>query len=380
MTSRLQSVLDRLHDKKGVQHAVLAVESGDRSFSWFAADGKADNTGRPMTPETPYFIASVTKLYIAAVVLRLVERGLVHLDEPFVTYVSEGIADRLHMLDGVDRTRDITVRHLLAHASGLADYLEDKPKTGPRFIDRLLSEGDRDVTLNEVVDIVRDELKPHFPPQDLDADGRVRVRYSDTNFRLLLAIIETVLDCSWNKVVRTELLEPLDLLHTWAPGGQPLEATHDPATLWAGAETFSAPRMLESFGDLFSTAADQLAFLRALWSGAAFNNPATAKHMRERWNTFGFDPTSPRLPGWPIEYGLGIMRFSLPRWYMPFSPVPPVIGHTGSTGCWLYYCPELDMYTCGGVDQVAAGAIPFRAIPKLLRAFRNHKRPPPSNS
>jgi CubicO group peptidase (beta-lactamase class C family) len=131
--------------------------------------------------------------------------------------------------------------------------------------------------------------------------------------------------------------------------------------------------MMESFGDLFSTAADQLAFLRALQSGAAFSDPATAEAMRGRWNAFGFDPTTVRLPGWPIEYGLGMMRFALPRWLTPFSSVPPVVGHTGSTGCWLFYCPELDVYTCGGVDQVTAGAVPFRAVPKVLRALRDNR-------
>ncbi len=380
MISRLQSVLDKLLDKKGIQHAVIAVESGDRSISWFAADGAADNTDRPMTPETPYFIASITKLYVATVVLRLAERGLVRLNESFAAYVPAGIADRLHVLDGVDHTGDITVRHLLSHASGLADYLEDKPKNGPPFIDRLFSQRDREVALTEVAHIVRDELRPHFPPQVLDADNRVRVRYSDTNFRLLIAVVETVLGCRWHEAVRMELLEPLKLLHTWAPGGQPLEPTYMPAALWAGDRIFNAPRILESFGDLFSTVADQLAFLRALLSGSAFNAPGTASRMQEHWNAFGFDPATPRLPGWPIEYGVGMMRFGLPRWLTPFSPVPHVVGHTGSTGCWLFHCPDLDVYTCGGVDQVSAGAIPFRVTPKVLRVLRKRRRSSPSST
>jgi CubicO group peptidase (beta-lactamase class C family) len=372
-------VLDQLLKKRGVQHAVLAVEAGDGSFSWVGAEGTADGTDRPMTPETPYFIASVTKLYIAAVVLRLVERGLVRMEESFGTYLPRGVADGTHVLDSVDRTDEVTVRHLLAHASGLADYLEDKPKTGPRFIDRLLSQADQDVPLLEVTRIVRDELTPHFPPQDLDSGSRVRVRYSDTNFRLLMGIIETVLDSQWHMAVRRELLEPLGLRHTWAPGGQPIEITLEPAALWAAADRLETPRMLESFGDLFSTVADQIAFLRAVMCGTAFGDPTTAKRMSERWHAFGFDPTTPRLPGWPIEYGLGMMRFALPRWYAPFMPVPPVVGHTGSTGCWLFYCPEFDVYTCGGVDQVTAGAVPFRAMPRVLRAVSRRQLPRPAS-
>ena len=137
---------------------------------------------------------------------------------------------------------------------------------------------------------------------------------------------------------------------------------------WFGTDPFECPCLLESLGDLFSTVADQIAFLRALMSGSAFRGPTTARLMNAQWHAFGFDPTTPRLPGWPIQYGLGMMRFALPRWYTPFKPVPPVVGHTGSTGCWLFYCQDIDLYSCGGVDQITAGAVPFRAVPRVLEA------------
>jgi D-alanyl-D-alanine carboxypeptidase len=369
LDTRLQSVLDDLLKKRGVRHAVMAVESGDRSLCWVGAEGPADVTGRRMAADTPYFIASVTKLYIAVVVLRLVERRIVRLEDSLDVYLPLEVTEGLHVLDGVDRTHEITVRHLLAHASGLADYLEDKRKTGSRFIDQLLSEGDRDVSLVEVTRVVRDELAPHFPPQDLDSGGRVRVRYSDTNFKLLMGVIEGVLERPWHAAVQNELAGPLGLKNTWAPGGQPVETTEEPAALWAATDVLEAPRLLESLGDLFSTAADQIAFLRGIVTGSVFDDPTTSPQMSARWNAFGFDPTTPRLPGWPIEYGLGMMRFALPRWYTPLSPVPAVVGHTGSTGCWLFYCPETDAYMCGGVDQVTAGALPFRATPRVLRAM-----------
>lgn len=351
-----------------MRHAVLAVENGDRSLRWVGAGGTADGTSRQMTADTPYFIASVTKLHVATVVLRLVERGLIRMEESFGAYLPTEVSDRLHVLDGVDRSDEITVHHLLAHASGLADYLEDKPRKGPRYIDRLLAGGDRDVPLLEAARIVREDLTPHFPPQDIGSASRPRVRYSDTNFRLLIGIVESVLDRPWHYAVRNELLEPLGLRHTWAPGGEPLEATVESAKLWAGADRLDAPRLLESFGDLFSTVSDQIAFLRAVVSGSVFRDPTTAKLFDAPWHAFGFDPTTPRLPGWPIEYGLGMMRFALPRWNTPFKRLPPVVGHTGSTGCWLFYCPEIDLYTCGGVDQTTAGAVPFRAVPRVLNA------------
>jgi hypothetical protein len=63
-----------------------------------------------------------------------------------------------------------------------------------------------------------------------------------------------------------------------------------------------------------------------------------------------------------------MMRFSMPRFIPPFQRVAAVIGHTGVTGSWLFYCPEMNLYLCGTVDQATAAPLPFRYLPRLLRA------------
>jgi D-alanyl-D-alanine carboxypeptidase len=75
-------------------------------------------------------------------------------------------------------------------------------------------------------------------------------------------------------------------------------------------------------------------------------------------------------PGWPMEYGLGMIRYRLPRLFTPFKPVPEVVGHSGVTGSWLFHCPELDIITAGTVDQATAAALPYRFVPRLLRALQ----------
>lgn len=109
--------------------------------------------------------------------------------------------------------------------------------------------------------------------------------------------------------------------------------------------------------------------MQALVKGTLLNNPETASLMQRKWNRFGFprDVAALRQPGWPIEYGLGIMRFKLPRIYTPFRPVPAVIDHTGASGSWSFYCRELDLYLGGTVDQLTAASVPYRLIPGLLR-------------
>ncbi len=60
------------------------------------------------------------------------------------------------------------------------------------------------------------------------------------------------------------------------------------------------------------------------------------------------------------------MRFRLP-WLTPFRRMPEVIGRTGSTGCRLFYCP--DLYPAGSVEAATAGALPDRIVSRTLQLF-----------
>ncbi len=239
-------------------------------------------------------------------------------------------------------------------------------------MERVFKGEDRRLDIELVTHTVRNELRPHFAPQAFKA-ARVRARYSDTNFRLLMAIIEAVTGKPLGRVYEDMLFRPLGLHHTWLPGHPPLDPTPLAATPWVGGEPMDKPLVLASLGDLYSTVDDTILFLRALLGGDAFDDEATSRLMQERWNRFGFplDRTALRLPPWPIEYGLGMMRFRASRFLNPFRPVPAVVGHTGSTGSWLFHAPELDLFLSGTVDQATAGAVPFRLAPQLIRAFQS---------
>ena len=121
VATRLQAMTGKLARGRGVRHALVAVGTDRGEPLWIGAEGPADDEGTAMTPKTPFFLASVTKLYIATAVLRLVERGDVALDAPMAAYLPTGLVAGLHRMDGVDRTGEITVRHLLGHATGLPE-------------------------------------------------------------------------------------------------------------------------------------------------------------------------------------------------------------------------------------------------------------------
>jgi len=384
LAERLDTLLDGVFARKGIHSAVLSVASGDGAFRWTGARGVMSPDGAPMTPATPWFIASITKLFIASTVLRMVEEGELALEDRAVDRLTAAVTDRLHVLDGEDRTHWITVEHLLCHASGLADFIEDHPGTRRdggadcrSLAEILVEDGDRAWSLEDTARRVRERLMPHFPPQSLDA-RHVRIRYSDTNYQLLVGIIEARRNTPFFQVLEDLILNPLELKDTWLPGsprGSGRES--DVAALYAGAKVVRLPGFLASISDMNSTCDDLVRFFRAVIGGRLFRDPGTWRRMRARWRRFSFplDRAALRQPSWPIEYGLGVMRFRLPRFITPLRPVPQVVGHTGSTGTWLFHAPEPDLYLAGTVNQITAGAVPFKLVPRLLRAVTDgHKQ------
>lgn len=367
----LQRILEDLAAKKAHPHAIMEVQRGDGTVLFSGAAGVADASGRPMTTDVPWFIASIDKTMTATVVLQLQEEGLLHIDDKLVDHLPATMVQGIHTLNGVDHVPTLTLRHLLGQGSGLGDWLEDTPKGGKALVDELVARGDRPLELPEAMDVVR-RIKPHFAPRPVQQGGQ-RIRYGSTNFMLLNAIIEARTGKPLHEVYRERLFAPLGMRHTWLAGWhEPLDPTPAKADLHFGAGPLPLDQLLKSIHSIYSTGPDLIRFLRGVVTGKAFSKPDTYALMTGTFNRFGFptDKAALRNPSWPIEYALGIKRFQIPRWLPPFRHIPAVIGHTGSTGSWLFHCPELDLYLAGTVDQGTAGAVPYRLLPKLLEDLR----------
>lgn len=370
LVPRLEKLVDTLQGRRHVHHVVVGASTIDGSWAWLGAAGTADPQGTPMRSDTPWFLASVTKLYIASIVLRLMEQGAIDLDVPIPAYLPPELS-RVHVLDGVDHTGEITCRHLLAHATGLPDYLEERPLGGRSLIDEVIENGDQQWTPAEAVADARDQLTPHFPPSDPTRPGS-RIRYSDTNFQLLMVIAQQVTGRSMPDLYRQLLFEPLGLAQTWLPGDG-VESHPEPAITWLDDwPMVDRPLALRSFGDLYSTLDDVLGFGRALVTGEVFDGPGTVELMRGSFRRFGIPRSMAAIqaPGWPIEYGLGMMRFEPSRLISMGRRVPALFGHTGSTGSWLWHVPSLGILLAGTVDQARGAAIPFRQVPGALLGLR----------
>ncbi|RFU40876.1 class A beta-lactamase-related serine hydrolase, partial [Actinomadura logoneensis] len=111
--AKLQATLDAAHEA-GMYGLSSVVRDG--GLTWEGVSGVADTaTGRPVRPGMPQRVGGITETFVATAVLQQVDQGRVHLDDPIGGYLPD-------LVPG-PRGRQITVRMLLAHTSGIGDYL-----------------------------------------------------------------------------------------------------------------------------------------------------------------------------------------------------------------------------------------------------------------
>jgi len=102
----------------------ILVYYDDPGFTYHNAVGMADGKTQPIGRDFQFKIASTTKTFVSTVVLQMAEEGLFKLDDPMHTYLTgcEYIKiDEIHLIDGKSYGKEVTIRQLLQHRSGIAD-------------------------------------------------------------------------------------------------------------------------------------------------------------------------------------------------------------------------------------------------------------------
>jgi D-alanyl-D-alanine carboxypeptidase len=356
LDTSLNSILtDLVRSDRSVSNCVLSIARGDGTISWEGAAG-ASCGQTTMTNDTPIYIASVTKLYTATVVMRLCEQGLLLLDNPMAKYLPAEIIKGIHVYRGHDYSNEITIRQLLSHSSGIADYYEEKGSDGTTLFDKFLDNQDRRWTVDETIERARKDLKPNFPPSK-------GTSYSDTNFQLLGKVIEAVTGKPLATTYEEVIFRPLGLKHTYLLGFDEGLARQSsaPADVFYKSTNITRIRSNGAYwaeGGIVSTADEMVAFLKALNEGRIISK-ASLKMMHD-WRKWHF----------PMKYGLGTMLFSFPSPMRSLLKMPPLWGHSGSTGSFLYYCESDNLYLAGTIDQADSRVKPFFLMYKAISAVR----------
>ena len=254
---------------------------------------------RPLQPGSRFRIASVTKPFVAAAALRLVEQGRVSLDDT-VARLLEGEYEELLRRGGYE-TDAITLRHLLTHTSGIYDFAADA--YGDELTDGFTAQvakdpGHRWTRLEQITWAV-DYGKPYGPPGTVFA-------YSDTGACLVGEVLERITGATMGAAIRDLLdYERLGMTTTWQetiedepPDPPPLshqyERDLDVAVMDASVDLFGG-------GGLMSTCGDVARFLRALLRDEIFDRPDTLATMTQTLD--GLPRASGTLGGDGLERG-----------------------------------------------------------------------------
>ena len=224
--ARFQAALDAARAAAGAYGVTFAAVR-DGQVIWAGSSGRMRDGRTDLHPDDPMVIGSVTKTFVAATVMQLVEEGRLRLDDPVRKHLPE--------LRGIVSPK-ITVRQLLDHTSGLADLFNDTTRRG------LEEHPERAWTSTEVL---RTLHAPWYRPGEGWA-------YANTNYRLLAMIVERVTGEPLESEVGRRFLGPLALestrMLTATDGAGPLSPAWATIFWGSGAMSASAPD-LARWGD-----------------------------------------------------------------------------------------------------------------------------------
>ncbi|MEV7210565.1 MULTISPECIES: serine hydrolase domain-containing protein [Streptomyces] len=278
----------------GVPGVTATARDGHRT--WSRTEGVGDlGTGEPRSERDRYRVGSITKTFVATVVLQLEAEGRLSLDDT----VDEWLPG---VVEGNGNHGDrITLRQLLNHTSGIYNYTADEEFARTHFArDGFLEHRYDTVTPRQLVAIATAH-EPDFAP---GTDWR----YSNTNYILAGMVIEEATGRPYAEEVRRRIIDPLKLRATSVPGTRvslprPSSRAYSKLAESATGPTYDVtrlnPSMAGSAGEMISDSADLNRFYTALLRGRLL----PAKQLAEMTTTV------PAMPG--ASYGLGLIKREL---------------------------------------------------------------------
>jgi CubicO group peptidase (beta-lactamase class C family) len=255
VSARVDQLMQRYHSHRHFHGAILVAEDGEIIYRKAFGSANIENN-IPNTLTTRFGLASVSKQFVAMVVLQLVQEEKLSLDGV--------VADYLPDYPGRTGGR-ITIHHLLTHTSGI---YQDSPVEGERASRRLEPHS-------------RDELMRYFKDHELLFEPGAGFQYTNFNYNLLAIIAETVTGKTYEELLQQRIFDPLGMKNTCVgaesgPGSiiatgydydflndpQPVDFTHESVSMGAG--------------DLFSTVEDLF-----LWDQALYTDKLLSERYRE---------------------------------------------------------------------------------------------------
>ncbi|WP_051266957.1 serine hydrolase domain-containing protein [Gulosibacter molinativorax] len=289
-------------------------------------------------PDQPFFIASIDKVMIAVLIAQLLDEDSFALDAPIGGLVLAADLQPLPAAKRIDNARDVTVRHLLSHTSGLPDVV--LPPDGydrPSSIENLVAHPAHVWTLAEFLQ----------QAEGLPSIGRPgeKFLYSDTAYFLLIRIIEEARGKPFGEVLRERILEPAHMRDTadWLvpddatlkrllPNLAPFWLSASRRAITPGQDDSRAlvPNIILANGvGVVSTANDLVRFQRELHGGRLCDT---------KWLQLFAEGKSQLRRG--IYYGNGMVSLRFGEFWPLMRGYPTPSGGLGYTATHMFYYPK----------------------------------------
>lgn len=244
---------------------------------------------------------SVTKTFVTAATLQLVEEGAIGLDDPVDLWVTD-----------YSMGAGVTLRRLLNHTSGIPNYTDD-----PGFVTKVFGHGEP----QDVIDFAL-EMGILFAPGDGFA-------YSNTNFYFLGLMLESVTGASIHELLRERFFDAPYLGDTFFEGAESVEGGYIEGYLAGAPAPLTDMSWAWAAGAVVSDGSDLCAWLKELYRGDVIN-PEHRTFMMTRTSLWGGSAL--------VDYGAGTEIHT--------QSGRDVFGHTGSTvggQCEIYFEPESEV-------------------------------------
>ena len=332
----LQTFIDNEVRTTGIPGIQIGIATPE--WTWNSAAGNASEiTGEPAKPGMRFLIASVSKTFTSVAIQKLAEEGKLSLEDKIDLWLPNDLVER------IPNGHTITVRQLLDHTSGIADYDESS------INDYELQNPDVAVPYQTgLLQGLHDS--PLYPPGS-------NYTYSNVNYIILTLIADKAAGVPYEEYVTRTILVPLGMNDTYFPHTNTIAGPHMQAQLRDANGTVRDYTGLyiqfdRGAGDLVSTTGDLNRFHQALREGRIISKASLA----------GMEKATPQSG--KTGYGLGYTTENIT------TPVIIAQGHTGGypgSFTFWYYLPETDTYLTYNVNYLGSMQEVVQKM-KLVRA------------
>lgn len=231
--AQIDTFLTGEREASGIPGLAVVIVADDQVVHT-AALGVADGAGRPVTTDTPFVLASVSKAFTATAVMQLVEAGRIRLDAPVQQYVPW-----FRVADAAAAGR-ITIAQLLHHTSGIPTVFVANDDQDAEALERSVRA---------------------LASEDLLFDPGTGYHYTNADYNLLGLVVQTVSGLPFDRYVEEQIFAPLGMDHSHVLAGDAFaDGASEAFFRWFGAATLATsvphPRAEGPAAMLFSSAND----------------------------------------------------------------------------------------------------------------------------